>query len=43
MQTFTEVAFASRITPAIVASSLAFALGMGIAGGRLRFVLPASR
>lgn len=39
LQTFSEVAFAFRITPAIVASSLAFALGMGVAGG----LLPALR
>lgn len=39
VQSFTEIAFAFRITPAIVASSLAFALAMGVAGG----LLPALR
>jgi putative ABC transport system permease protein len=35
LQTFREVAYAFRITPAIVAVSLAFALVMGVAGGLL--------
>jgi ABC-type lipoprotein release transport system permease subunit len=35
LQSFSEVAYAFRITPAIVASSLAFALVMGVAGGLL--------
>jgi len=39
LQTLSEIAFAFRITPAIVASSLAFALVMGVAGG----LLPALR
>jgi ABC-type antimicrobial peptide transport system permease subunit len=39
LQTLSEVAFAFRITPAIVASSLAFAMAMGVAGG----LLPAVR
>ena len=39
VQSLTEIAFAFRITPAIVAWSLAFALAMGVAGG----LLPAIR
>jgi ABC-type lipoprotein release transport system permease subunit len=39
LQSFSEVAFAFRITPAIVASSLGFALAMGVLGG----LLPALR
>jgi len=39
LQSFSEVAFAFRITPAIIASSLGFALLMGILGG----LLPAAR
>ena len=39
LQTLSELAFAFRVTPAIVAISLAFALLMGIAGG----LLPALR
>jgi putative ABC transport system permease protein len=39
LQSFSEVAFAFRITPEIVAASLAFALTMGILGG----LLPAAR
>jgi ABC-type lipoprotein release transport system permease subunit len=39
LQSFSEVAFAFRITPAIVASSMAFALAMGVLGG----LLPAAR
>jgi ABC-type lipoprotein release transport system permease subunit len=39
LQSFSEVAFAFRITPAIVASSLGFALLMGVLGG----LLPAAR
>jgi ABC-type lipoprotein release transport system permease subunit len=35
LQTFSEVAYAFRITPAIVASALVFALVMGVAGGLL--------
>jgi putative ABC transport system permease protein len=35
LQSFSEVAYAFRITPAIVGSSLAFALVMGVAGGLL--------
>lgn len=34
-QTFSELAFRFRLTPAIAARSLAFALGMGLAGGAL--------
>jgi putative ABC transport system permease protein len=39
LQSFSEVAFAFQITPAIVAASLAFALAMGVLGG----LLPATR
>lgn len=39
VQTFSEVAFAFRITPAILASALLFALVMGLVGG----LLPAVR
>jgi len=39
LQSFSEVAFAFRISPAIVASSLGFALAMGVLGG----LLPAVR
>ena len=39
LQTFSEVAFAFRITPAIVATSVGFALAMGVLGG----LLPALR
>jgi len=39
LQSFSEVAFAFRITPEIIASSMAFALVMGILGG----LLPAAR
>jgi putative ABC transport system permease protein len=39
LQTFTELAFAFRITPAIVVTSLAFAVTMGVLGG----LLPAVR
>ena len=39
LQSFSEVAFAFRITPEILGSSLAFALVMGILGG----LLPAAR
>jgi putative ABC transport system permease protein len=39
LQTFTELAFAFRITPTIVGTSLAFALTMGVLGG----LLPAVR
>ena len=39
LQSFSEVAFAFRITPAIVASSMGFALAMGVLGG----LLPAAR
>jgi putative ABC transport system permease protein len=35
LQTFREVAYAFRITPAIVASGMAFALVMGVLGGLL--------
>jgi putative ABC transport system permease protein len=38
-QTFAELAFSFRLTPGIVAASLAFALGMGFVGG----FLPAAR
>jgi len=38
-QTFAELAFSFRLTPGIVAASLAFALGMGFIGG----FLPAAR
>jgi putative ABC transport system permease protein len=38
-QSFSEIAFAFRITPAIMATGLAFALVMGIVGG----LLPAFR
>jgi putative ABC transport system permease protein len=38
-QTFAELAFSFRMTPGIVAASLAFALGMGFVGG----FLPAAR
>jgi ABC-type antimicrobial peptide transport system permease subunit len=39
LQSLSEVAFAFRITPAIVASSMGFALAMGVLGG----LLPAAR
>jgi ABC-type antimicrobial peptide transport system permease subunit len=39
LQSFSEVAFAFRITPGIVASSMGFALAMGVLGG----LLPAAR
>jgi ABC-type antimicrobial peptide transport system permease subunit len=39
LQSFSEVAFAFRITPEIVAGSLGFALAMGVLGG----LLPALR
>jgi ABC-type lipoprotein release transport system permease subunit len=39
LQTFSEIAFAFRISPAIVATSLGFALAMGVLGG----LLPAVR
>jgi putative ABC transport system permease protein len=39
LQSFSEVAFAFRITPTIVATSMAFALAMGVLGG----LLPAVR
>jgi putative ABC transport system permease protein len=39
LQSFSEVAFAFRITPQIIASSLTFALVMGVLGG----LLPAAR
>ncbi len=39
LQSFSEVAFAFRITPGIVASSMGFALVMGVLGG----LLPAAR
>jgi ABC-type lipoprotein release transport system permease subunit len=39
LQSFSEVAFAFRITPAIIATSLGFALAMGVLGG----LLPAVR
>ena len=39
LQSFSEVAFAFRITPAIIGSSMAFALAMGVLGG----LLPAVR
>jgi len=39
LQSFSEVAFAFRITPAIVATSMSFALAMGVLGG----LLPAVR
>jgi putative ABC transport system permease protein len=39
LQTFSEVAFAFRVTPAIIAASLTFAVVMGVAGG----LLPALR
>ena len=35
LQTFSELAFAFRITPAIVATCMAFALAMGVLGGAL--------
>jgi putative ABC transport system permease protein len=35
VQTFREVAYAFAITPAIIASGMAFALVMGVAGGLL--------
>jgi ABC-type antimicrobial peptide transport system permease subunit len=38
-QTFAELAFGFRLTPSIVAASLAFALAMGFVGG----FLPAAR
>jgi ABC-type antimicrobial peptide transport system permease subunit len=38
-QTFSEIAFTFALTPAIIASSLAFALFMGFVGG----FLPAAR
>ena len=39
LQSFSEVAFAFRITPAIIAASMGFALAMGVLGG----LLPALR
>ena len=39
LQSFSEVAFAFRVTPEILASSMAFALTMGVLGG----LLPAAR
>jgi ABC-type antimicrobial peptide transport system permease subunit len=39
LQSLSEIAFAFRITPAIVASSMGFALAMGVLGG----LLPAAR
>ncbi len=39
LQSFSEVAYAFRITPTIVASGMAFALALGVAGG----LLPALR
>ncbi len=39
LQSFSEVAFAFRVTPEIVAASMAFALTMGVLGG----LLPAAR
>ena len=39
LQSFSEVAFAFRITPAIIAASMGFALAMGVMGG----LLPAAR
>ncbi len=39
LQSFSEVAFAFRITPAIIAASMGFALTMGVLGG----LLPAAR
>lgn len=39
LQSFSEVAFAFRITPGIIGSSMAFALAMGVLGG----LLPAAR
>lgn len=39
LQSFSEVAFAFRITPEIIGSSMAFALVMGVLGG----LLPAAR
>lgn len=38
-QTFSELAFSFRLTPGIVARSLAFAVGMGVTGG----IIPAVR
>jgi putative ABC transport system permease protein len=35
LQSFSEVAYAFRITPAIMASAMLFALGMGVVGGLL--------
>jgi ABC-type antimicrobial peptide transport system permease subunit len=39
LQSFSEVAFAFRITPAIIAASMGFATAMGVLGG----LLPAAR
>jgi len=39
LQSFSEVAFAFRITPEILGSSMAYALAMGVLGG----LLPAAR
>ena len=39
LQSFSEVAFAFRVTPEIVAASMGFALAMGVLGG----LLPALR
>ena len=39
LQSFSEVAFAFRLTPGIVGASMAFALAMGVLGG----LLPAAR
>ena len=39
LQSFSEVAFAFRITPEIIAASMGFALAMGVLGG----LLPAAR
>jgi ABC-type antimicrobial peptide transport system permease subunit len=39
LQSFSELAFAFRVTPAILATSLGLALAMGVLGG----LLPAAR
>jgi putative ABC transport system permease protein len=39
LQSISEIAFAFRVTPQIVASAMAFALAMGVLGG----LLPAAR
>lgn len=39
--TFTEVAFAFRITPAVLGASVVFAMGLGVFGGTVPAILAA--